>query len=143
MFKHGVRNGKGIVFNPNERIEEFKVLYKGNFKDDLFDGYGERYYSTELCYKGHFKKHMKHGEGIIENKTDAVKVSKPKSLFKRATVHTIAKTEGWYYKGRLEGICRSFDDKGKALAPVIYNNNKVISTKQHWVEWIEKYILKQ
>ena len=87
---------------------------------------------------------MKHGEGKFEYKTDAIKVLKAKSLIKSVTEpHIIAKTEGWYYRGRLEGICRRFSDKGKALAPIIYNNNKAISTKQHWVEWIEKYILKQ
>ena len=43
-----------------------KEKYKGEFKDDKFEGNGIFYYSTGEKYEGEWKNDKKEGKGIIE-----------------------------------------------------------------------------
>jgi hypothetical protein len=50
------KNGKGKLIVPDQ------FVYEGNFKDDLFDGYGE-YTSKSYNYYGNYSCGKKHGNG--------------------------------------------------------------------------------
>lgn len=60
--KDGKRHGFGIAYNPDEG--ESCVVYKGNFKNDLYEGYGLEYDKNGyLKYRGYWKDGLRHGKG--------------------------------------------------------------------------------
>ena len=59
-YKNNQKNGKGKL------IVTEQFTYEGNFKDDLFDGYGE-YTCKQYTYKGTFLQGKKSGKGTEVN----------------------------------------------------------------------------
>ena len=59
-YKNNQKNGKGKL------IVTEQFTYEGNFKDDLFDGYGE-YICKQYTYKGTFLQGKKSGKGTEVN----------------------------------------------------------------------------
>ena len=59
-YKNNQKNGKGKL------IVTEQFTYEGNFKDDLFDGYGE-YTCKQYTYKGTFLQGKKNGKGTEVN----------------------------------------------------------------------------
>ncbi|WZL72356.1 hypothetical protein QBE52_14845 [Clostridiaceae bacterium 35-E11] len=61
-IKNGRRHGFGIAYNPDEG--ENCVIYKGNFKNDLYEGYGLEYDKDGyLKYRGYWRDGRRHGQG--------------------------------------------------------------------------------
>ena len=63
QFRRDKINGKGI-FEWYEG-ESKGDIYNGDFKDDLFDGFGTYQYSDGTIYMGEFKKGVKEGKGKV------------------------------------------------------------------------------
>ena len=63
-FKDGKRNGKGKLYN-----RDMKLIYEGNFINDLFNGFGILYYfkDNKIHYKGNFKNGLFSVKGIYYN----------------------------------------------------------------------------
>ncbi|MDC3000405.1 hypothetical protein OAY25_03710 [Candidatus Pelagibacter sp.] len=71
-------NGYGKLYYPNGHIQ-----YKGNFKNGLFNGYGEYISPNHYEYLGDFKNNKKHGNGKIIWKDDKASF---KGIFKNDKV---------------------------------------------------------
>jgi hypothetical protein len=56
-FRSGMFHGEGVFYGQNE-------IYNGQFKFDLFNGYGEMAYSDGTKYIGHFLNDKRNGNGI-------------------------------------------------------------------------------
>lgn len=62
-WTNGKLNGKGIKFF-GENSDFSRDAYEGEFKDDLYDGYGTYYdYSEDSRYTGQWKNGKPHGKG--------------------------------------------------------------------------------
>lgn len=59
-YVNNQRNGQGILIVPEQ------YTYEGNFKNNLFDGYGE-FTCKQYNYKGTFSKGKKYGKGTENN----------------------------------------------------------------------------
>ena len=59
-FSSGKRHGKGYL----EDFEK-KIKYKGDFRNNMKEGFGEEKYLDGSIYKGEFKEDLKHGKGIL------------------------------------------------------------------------------
>ena len=62
-MKNNLRNGKGKMRYSNDDKYN-RYLYEGEWKDDLFDGYGIMYWKNSDFYQGDWKKGLKEGKGI-------------------------------------------------------------------------------
>jgi hypothetical protein len=69
-WKNGVKHGHGTLFGEDGHL----VLYKGNWRCDLYDGYGELLHKGNI-FQGTFK------SGILVGKCDVLKASMRKIVY--------------------------------------------------------------
>ena len=129
------KNGKGKLIVPDQ------FVYEGNFKDDLFDGYGEytsksyNYYGNYSCgkkngngkeidlikkteYEGEFKDDQKCGYGKEKTDDGSIYIGDFKDNKKHGQGTLILSgKEDWSYKGEFR------DDKISGLGQFRWNNN--------------------
>ena len=67
-FVNGLRHGKGILYNS-----EGKIIYKGDFKNDKFDGYGKYIFKNGNVYEGECTKGYLMGKGTLYYKDGSKK----------------------------------------------------------------------
>ena len=59
-WKYGKKSGKGILYYPAGWSR-----YEGEWKDDMYHGFGTLRYSNNYYYKGNFIAGKEHGEGEL------------------------------------------------------------------------------
>ena len=55
---NGLKHGRGTLYS-----EDGRIIYEGDFKNNLFEGTGRYNYSDGYYYIGEFQKGLKHGKG--------------------------------------------------------------------------------
>ena len=66
-MENGLRNGKGVIYN-----KKGEIIYKGNFKNDKYNGYGEYFYEDGKYYIGEWENGEKNGKGILYYKNNKI-----------------------------------------------------------------------
>jgi hypothetical protein len=67
LDRSGNKNGQGTLFRKPEGYTALeRIVYKGGFKQDLYNGRGSLYWplSDQIQYVGRFKAGLKHGRGV-------------------------------------------------------------------------------
>ena len=59
-YKNGLKHGKGIIY-----YDDGNILYKGDFIEDKFEGYGEYHYNKSEYYVNQFKNGITEGKGKL------------------------------------------------------------------------------
>ena len=64
-YKNNMKEGKGIM--NNNKILNYKIIYKGEFKEDKMEGIGKLYFENGSIFEGNWKKNNinKSKEGIL------------------------------------------------------------------------------
>jgi hypothetical protein len=67
-FKNGKLHGYGVFKNISEHTQKKEIIYKGQFKDNVFNGKGviPEYGGFGPAYAGQFKNGLKHGFGTLK-----------------------------------------------------------------------------
>ena len=131
------KNGKGKLIVPD------KFVYEGNFKDDLFDGYGEytskqyNYYGNYLCgkkdgkgkeidliknveYEGNFKDDKKNGFGEEKTADGSIYIGEFKDNKKHGQGTLLLNgIKTWSYKGQFK------NDKISGMGRFRWNKNMI------------------
>ncbi|XP_077123971.1 ALS2 C-terminal-like protein isoform X2 [Ranitomeya variabilis] len=69
-FNFGQEDGFGICLIPDSARDRYDC-YKCHWRNGAMYGYGICEYADESVYKGYFKDNMRHGFGVLENRTSS------------------------------------------------------------------------
>ncbi|KAM4027148.1 ALS2 C-terminal-like protein isoform 2-T2 [Anomaloglossus baeobatrachus] len=69
-FNFGQEDGFGICLIPDSSLDRYDC-YKCHWRNGTMYGYGICEYADESVYKGYFKDNLRHGFGVLENRTSS------------------------------------------------------------------------
>jgi hypothetical protein len=107
--RNGKRNGQGVLyFKPEGYTAQERVIYRGGFKLDQYNGRGTLYWplSDQIQYVGRFKAGLKHGRGVEFDEQG-------KKVY-----------QGTYREGKREGRGDEFVDNIRTYKGEVFNNSR-------------------
>lgn len=127
FFKNGVRDGKGIdVRHKSSKADDsYYLMYTGNFKKNMRDGYGKEYYPNGMLkFKGFWKKDWpKRGKSYDENGKLKAKGTFDKFYLKQGTCYlNWCKITGKWNKTTL--ISGTIDNYLKISVPIDFSKDE-------------------
>lgn len=101
-WENGRRSGFGVQY-----LEDGIMVYSGQFKDDMFEGFGTHHFSSGGKHIGEFRNGMKNGKGTIYDSNNNVKF------------------DGEFKNGEKHGNGILYDETGDIMYKGIFINGKI------------------
>ncbi len=127
-FENGKKKGIGGYFFPNGRI------YFGEWDENLMNGFGIYYYNNGDIYFGEWKNGIKNGYGEIYLKNNMFflgfyqnNIQNGFFIYCKDNIEKI--TLGFKLNGKINGICKNFDNNNYGKISLFYDGKKVKEIK--------------